>query len=324
MTGFFAPLLLLLRTQAPTLQETAEQVLTESRVPYGAIVVVHVPDARVLALAARSQAEPELGPDELALAPWAPAASIFKLVTAAALLDGRNLSPELRTCFHGGMHAIEPIHLVDSRADRECETLGYAIAHSQNAIIAKLAHRLLTPALLSRYAQAFGFGEELHVRQTPVGASIARIPADPLAFARTAAGFWNVRLSPLHAALLANAIAAGGWFHVPDDSEPPRRVMSLEAAHELSRMMVRTTREGTARSAFHPALPFEVAGKTGTLTREQPYLAYSWFVGFAPADRPQIAFAVLVGNGEDWRWKAAPLARRFLDAWGRSFLLATR
>ena len=324
MSGFFAPLLLLLRTQEPTLQETADQILADSRVPYGAIVVVRVPDARVLAMAARSHAEPELGPEELALAPWAPAASIFKLVTAAALLDGRNYSPELRTCFHGGMHAIDRGNLIDTHADRACETLGYAIAHSQNAIIAKLAHRLLTPALLARYAEAFGFGDELHVKNTPVAPSVARIPGEPLALARTAAGFWNVSLSPMHAALLANAIAAGGWFHVPDDATPPHRVMSLEAAHTLAQMMVRTTREGTARGAFHPRLPFEVAGKTGTLTREQPYLAYSWFVGFAPAERPQIAFAVLVGNGEDWRWKAAPLARRLLEAWGRSFLLATR
>src|SRR5262249_49383586 len=149
------------------------------------------------------------------------------------------------------------------------------------------------------------------------------IPAEPLEFARTAAGFWNVSLSPLHAALLANAIAAGGWFHVPDDAAPPHRVMSLEVARALSQMMVRTTREGTARSVLRPPLPFGVAGKPGTLSRAQPYLAYSWFVGFAPAERPQIAFAVLVGSGEAAHRKAAPLARRLVEAWGRSFLLAT-
>src|SRR5579884_4294946 len=57
------------RRQERTLQEAAEQLLAESRVPYGAIVVVRVPDAKVLALAGHSRAEPELGPDELALAP---------------------------------------------------------------------------------------------------------------------------------------------------------------------------------------------------------------------------------------------------------------
>src|SRR5947209_6828558 len=83
---------------------------------------------------------------------------VFKLITAAALLDGRGVAPDARVCFHGGSHGIETIHLLDIRAlDRSCETLSYAISHSQNVIIAKLAHRLLDPSLLAHYAAAFGF-----------------------------------------------------------------------------------------------------------------------------------------------------------------------
>jgi cell division protein FtsI/penicillin-binding protein 2 len=295
----------------------AQALLAEARVPYGAIALVRVADAHVLALAAYSAREPELGSAELALAPWAPAASVFKLVTAAALLDGAGVEPGERVCFHGGMHALERTHLVDvPRLDRDCETLGFAIAHSQNAIIAKLAHRHLDPARLGHYAAALGFGEELPF-DPPVIPSVARLPAEPLAFARTAAGFWNVSLSPLHAALLARAIAAGGEFRGPDGQGPARRAMSEQAARTLGEMMVGTTLQGTARAAFHDAdgrsrLPFPVAGKTGSLTRAAPYVAYSWFVGFAPADRPEVAFAVLIGNGEDRRVKAAQVAERLL------------
>src|SRR5205823_5399875 len=120
------------RRQPASLQAVAEEILASSRVPYGAIAVVRVPDAKVLALAGHSEVEPALGADELVLSPWAPAASVFKLITAAALLDGRGVPPDEKVCFHGGSHALERIHLIDvPRLDRECETLSFAIAHSQ-------------------------------------------------------------------------------------------------------------------------------------------------------------------------------------------------
>ena len=77
-----------------------------------------------------------------------------------------------------------------------------------------------------------------------------------------------------------------------------------------------------ARRAFHrrtgPVLPgIEVDGKTGTLTRNRPHRSYSWFVGMAPADRPEVAIAVLVINEPKWWIKstdaAAELLRKYFD-----------
>jgi len=45
----------------------------------------------------------------------------------------------------------------------------------------------------------------------------------------------------------------------------------------------------------------------------QPYLQYSWFVGFAPADAPKVTIAVLLGNGELWHLKAHTAARMVLE-----------
>ena len=68
-------------------------------------------------------------------------------------------------------------------------------------------------------------------------------------------------------------------------------------------MMELTTRIGTAKGTFRNKrgqryLPVEVAGKTGTLNAETDHgpLGYSWFVGYAPADHPTIAFAVVAGQ----------------------------
>jgi cell division protein FtsI/penicillin-binding protein 2 len=83
-------------------------------------------------------------------------------------------------------------------------------------------------------------------------------------------------------------------------------------------MMERTVTDGTARRSFHDArgnafLPgIRVAGKTGTLSGSDPYRGYTWWVGFAPADRPTIAVAALVVNTPRWRIKASYLARETL------------
>jgi len=94
------------------------------------------------------------------------------------------------------------------------------------------------------------------------------------------------------------------------DSAAPRRVMSPDIAAELRAMLVDTTRSGTARSAFRkrngrPLLgPVEVAGKTGSLTGEDPGGRYEWFIGAAPADDPSVAIAVVLVQS-DLYWKTA-------------------
>jgi cell division protein FtsI/penicillin-binding protein 2 len=83
-------------------------------------------------------------------------------------------------------------------------------------------------------------------------------------------------------------------------------------------MMELTVSRGTAHGAFfdqagNAFLPgIAVAGKTGTLTAESPYRGYTWWVGFAPAERPTIAVAALVVNSPRWRIKASYVAREAL------------
>jgi penicillin-binding protein A len=324
-------------TLDPLLQDTAEDVFRAFQIPYGAAVVLSIPDGRVLALAGRSTVTPELGPTELALHPRAPAASVFKVVSAAALVGEAGLSGESRVCYHGGVSAVLADNLVDlPRIDRTCASLGYGIGKSQNAILAKLAVRHLTPAALERTARALGFGQTIPF-DVPVHPSTLDMPTDPLEFGRAAAGFWHSTLSPLHGALLAATVGNRGRMPAPRLIErafgsegqaltlpaaSARAVLAPSVAAEVSRMMELTTRMGTAKGAFHdrrgrPLLPVSVAGKTGTLSAEtdKGHLGYSWFVGFAPADHPRIAFAVVLGNPAVWRIKAAYVARRLVAAY---------
>ncbi len=247
------------------------------------------------------------------------------------------------------MHSVEASNLAaQTRLDRACNSLAYAIAKSQNAIVARLAHEHLDAATLGRMAHALGFGERL-TADVPVTPSTIEIPEGDLAFARTAAGFWNTTLSPLHGAVLAATIGRGGVtppvrvvdrivrgtsVTVPPPGEA-RRVLPEKSARTVGAMMLGTTEFGTAKLGFHDGrgrriLPVSVAGKTGSLNRKEgPFLAYSWFVGYAPAAHPEVAVAVLLGNGSGKDARANKLARELLEGYfhhasGKKVMVAAR
>jgi penicillin-binding protein A len=321
-------------TLDPRLQASTDDVLRAFQIPYAGAVVVSIPDGRVLAMVGRSAADPRLGPADLALRAWAPSASVFKVVSATALVES-GLSGATRVCYHGGVSAVLPDNLYDIPAiDKSCASLAYAIGKSQNAIVAKLVTGHLSAEDLAREGQAFGFGEEIPF-EIPVEPSHLDVPTDNrLELARASAGFWHSTLSPMHGALLAATIANGGAMPAPtlieraiDASGRPeplpvastRRVANPAAAAEVGRMMELTTRIGTAKATFRNKrgqrlLPVDVAGKTGTLNAETDRgpIGYSWFVGYAPADRPTIAFAVVLGNAPNWRIKATYVGRHIV------------
>ncbi len=321
-------------TLDPRLQSSIDDVLRTFQIPYAGAAVVSIADGRVLALVGRSAADARLGAQQLALRPWAPSASVFKVVSATALVQ-RGVSGSTRVCYHGGVSAVLPDNLIDIPSiDRRCDTLAYGLGKSQNAIIAKLVTQHLTADDVTRVGHSFGFGEPIPF-EIPVEASHLDVPDDRLEMARASAGFWHSTLSPLHGALVAATIANGGEMPAPTliehalgaDGRPeavpmpaPRHVADAAAAAEVGRMMELTTRIGTAKGTFRTKrgqriLPVEVAGKTGTLcaNTDRGPIGYSWFVGYAPADHPRIAFAVALGNGPSWRIKAAYVGRHIVS-----------
>jgi peptidoglycan glycosyltransferase len=58
-----------------------------------------------------------------------------------------------------------------------------------------------------------------------------------------------------------------------------------------------------------------VAGKSGTAELDPGTSPHSWFIGFAPADNPQVAIAVLVERSGGGTVKASPIAGQLLRAW---------
>jgi peptidoglycan glycosyltransferase len=327
----------ILLTIDPVLQDAALTIFKNREVPYAAAVMLDVEDNAVLAMVGHSTMDPDVDPLAIVTQAWAPAASTFKLVTAAALMDVEAATASTRVCFNGGLHGIEDDQLRDDPArDTRCETLADAVAHSYNLVIGKLAMKHLSDTQLLSMAKSLQFDAPIPF-EFPIERSPAHVPADAIERAKVAAGFWNVDMSPMHGALLASIFARGGMYqppHViaqvigPDGSDltpalpPEDRVLGHDVAASIGEMMIATTLVGTAQKSFvdgqgHPYVTqMSVAGKTGSLTgKKAPFLNYNWFIGYAPADRPEVAFAVLLANEPAWRIKAHYAARRLVQIW---------
>jgi cell division protein FtsI/penicillin-binding protein 2 len=299
------------------LQQAAQHLLEDYDVPAGAVVMLDPMNGHLLAMAAHT-ADQSFG-RELAVLPLAPAASVFKIVTGAALLE-KGVTAEHETCYSGGKRRVRSRDLNHVPRHGRCVSLALAMARSANIPFARMTQERLSQADLERWSSAFLFNRAL-----PLGApaSPALIPGESgLAFAATGAGFGDVRLSAFHGALLTSAVANGGILYEPAlwlglSKDRFRRVMDAEKADVLGRMLERTVTEGTARRAFRERKKYvlgsiRAAGKTGSLAEQGPFRDYSWFVGYAPADRPSVVVAAFVMNNAQWRIRASYVGREML------------
>ena len=271
-----------------------------------------------------------------------PPGSTFKLVTAAAALEdgigAEQTFDDPRTAdlpqtsadignFGGGLcNGGNPI------------TLRRALEVSCNTTFAQLGLDLGAEALIDQ-AEAFGLNREWE-SQFPYEPS--RIPKelDPPQTAQSAIGQRDVRVTPLQMAMIVAAIANDGVLMTPrlvrevqdyegrvirqypvaplvlPGSAGPQ-AMAPENAALLTEMMVGVVERGTGGGAAVPGVA--VAGKTGTAQTggDNPTV---WFVGFAPAEDPQVAVAVVVEDGGEVGSEAtggrlaAPIAQAVLQA----------
>jgi peptidoglycan glycosyltransferase len=315
-----------------SLERTAERLLRAAKPVEGAIVALDPKTGRLLSFRALTSGAPSF---EVLSRARLPAASLFKVVTTAALFETSEISPQDRVCINGGAHGIERRHLEPARGPgSDCGRFAWALGNSKNAVFAQLATRLLTRDDLLKTAEKLGFNAKLPVDDGALEAELGKltVPYGDLDFARAAAGFQGSSLSPLGAAYLMTLIARGGApvalrLHdalEADDAESasPSPPLSARTAHLLTRMLEVTVETGTSRRAFTAPdgkrfLPgIRIAGKTGTLRPGQGHDSMtSWFVGFAPSRNPEIVVSVMLVNGHTYRRKANELARDLLRAY---------
>jgi penicillin-binding protein A len=316
----------------PVFQRAATSILMRGQVYEGAIVMTEVKTGRVLVWASYNHGRPR----DIITKPIGPSASIFKIVTGAALVEA-GVTLNQKHCYaDGGLHGVEQRMLEpDERRDKYCDTLGLAMGRSINTVFARLAQRHLDVPTLTGAAQRMGYGLDIPF-DVPIEPSGIELPEESLEFARAAAGFRHTTLSPFQATNIALTVANGGvmikqrivdrvldeednlLWDAPKERQELKRVLDERTAWALARMMEQTVDNGTSFKTFHdragrPFIPdTPIAGKTGTLNEPNPDTLYTWWTGFAPADNPEVALSAVVLNRGAWHIKGTHAASEML------------
>ena len=254
--------------------------------------------------------------------------SIFKTVTSLAYLrSGENVNnydyvcegqinlggSDYITCFNQTIHGSEDFWS--------------SFANSCNASFGNIGLEVGSDAL-TQASESLFFNKELPTSLSHKKSSFdLTSDAEDWEIAATAIGQGKTQVTPLQMAMIASAIANGGNLmepYVVDSIETAgggRRVkkflpesygqlMSTQEANVLASLMEDVAEYGTAYPLS--GYGYTVAGKTGT-AEVAGKGDNSWFIGYAPAEQPEIAICVLVENDAGYYESALPVANKILQ-----------
>ena len=261
-----------------------------------------------------------------------PPGSTFKVVVAATALMSGSYTPQTVIPAPPTYKLPGTNTVIHNAGEEICgsgtsDTLTGALTISCNTAFAGLGVAVGAQALQTQ-AEAFGMNKTLPSFPLPVAESVFPTRIDPAQTALSSIGQYDVRWTPLQAAMVAAAIANGGEEMLPYlvqelqgpdlallSRTQPRvysRPITSDVAAELTSMMVSVVDNGTGGNASIPGI--KVAGKTGTAENVPGAPTHAWFLCFAPADDPKVAVAVVVENGGFGGSAAAPIARNVMLA----------
>lgn len=244
-----------------------------------------------------------------------PPGSTFKIVTAAAAIESGRYDGADSQVPGGSTYQLPQSTSTIDNGGRSCGTdrieMTLAMEQSCNTTFLALADELGNDAMAEQ-AEKFGFNSTYLEDLTPQAESVYPRTDERSFNALTGIGQWDVAATPLQMAMVVAGIANDGVVKKPylvdevlspdletldktDDSDLSQAV-SASTADEITEMLVNTVDRGTASPAAIPGV--EVAGKTGTAENCDDCTNYAWFVGFAPADDPQVAVAVMIQKAD--------------------------
>ncbi len=317
------------------LQKAMEKHFALYKPDYGAFVALDPATGRILAL--MSYGKEPLIASHLALRATFPSASVFKIVTATAVLDNKELSSNSLITYNGRGHTLYRRQILENAITRFTRTitLREAFGKSINTVFGKLGAFHVGKERMRQFAERFGFNTKI-TTDLPMQQGRAVLPDDAFGLAESASGFTRENtMSPLQGALIAASVVQDGMMMEPYvvesltdaqgavmyRAEPTtiHMVMEPPTAKEVRLLMQETVRRGTSRHAFRGffgRFPLvDAGGKTGSLMGTDPSGKYDWFVGYAESGSKKIAVAVLTIHGKFWRVKSSYLARLAFESY---------
>ncbi len=290
-----------------------------------------------------------------AIAGQYPAGSTFKPFVADSALSAKVITPDTLFTANGKFSVLgttwkdwNPAHLGDVN-------LAQALMQSIDVYFYNVGYLMYkqTGPVLQQGLEKFGFGALTGIDipgevkgRVPDSAWKASIPGateeqkawKPGDDINLAIGQGDLLLTPLQLAVGLSAIAnynpalGQGTVWVPhlglQITDPSGNVINQIAPesqgevaldpHDMAEIqrglkLVVSDPQGTANKVFK-GFPITVAGKTGT-AQKKPGDDYAWFMGYAPADKPQIVVVALVEQGGHGSSIAAPMVRSVMESY---------
>lgn len=320
-------------TLDPHLQKWAQQRVRGLKSKRAAVVIMEADTGKMLAMAGSRNGRL----DHRVLLQAGPAASLFKVVTATAVLEETQLNPWSRLGFGGN-----PYTLYRSQVRRKLPrrpryvTLAQGFAESNNVVFARLGIFRVGKEPLLRFGRAYGFDRALAF-ELPLAKSLMPKIDSTFELGEVACGYHRTTaITPVHAALMAAAVVNGGLLMEPymirsvkgpggrelyqGRPHPVGFAMSFHTSLQMKRLFARTIKKGTARKAFRRLWRdrvlrrLDLGGKTGTLRTASRTELFEWFTGYGRDKKTgrSVAVCIMLAHGKT-KW-ASPrkLARQAL------------
>jgi cell division protein FtsI/penicillin-binding protein 2 len=293
----------------PELQDYVTNLLSRSKTDRAAVVVLKPDTGRILAMAQYEKQGTGDG-DLIALKADFPAASLFKIISAAAAIEAKGFTPDKTLAFRGKKHTLYKSQLRKSNGRYTIKiSLKKAFSGSINPVFGKMGIYDLGKDVMNEYADKFLFNQPIPF-DLPLDMSTIQVPDDNYGLAEIASGFnKKTVISPLHAVLITSAVANNGdimapWLvgKVKDHTgrvlyrvTPSKLASPLKptTARYMKVLMRETVVSGTSRKAFRRIRRdkrfknIAFGAKTGTINDELDQYKYDWISAYA-----------LPGNGD--------------------------
>lgn len=329
------------------MQKAAEDALGNRR---GAVVALDVKTGGVLVLASHPTFDPNLFTRKITKDEWQtlqdpenpflnramqgyPPGSTFKIVTSVAGMESGKFSPDsiIGTSSYITVGGIDFNEHSGGYGD-----IGFrdALAFSSNTFFYQIGMSV-GPEQISKWGRLLGIGKDTDLKllglgggdhgQIPTPEEKEKIYKEPWYVGdtvTTSIGQGLVLVTPLEAAVMVSSIANGGDRVKPHlltsmtgtpETKPVPTGMKPGTVAVIKEGLAAVVTEGTGRGLNDGSIPL-TAGKTGTseVIGQQDH---SLYVAYGPADKPEIAIAVIVENGGFGSVAAAPIAKQVFQAY---------
>jgi penicillin-binding protein 2 len=278
-----------------------------------------------------------------------PPGSVFKVLSAVALLESHKIDPDERYECRGYLDQPERFRCLiyaHQKVGHGPVDLSTALSRSCNVYFFQAADRL-GPQPIVDWAARFGIGRTTGIDLPFEKAGHLPDPdAAQDATRRKTASRWHrgdtrtlaigqssLTTTPLQIARMMAAIANGGDLVIPMVARRAGpRLADEDAATSLSRRvhipglsdgtlvriraaLAKTVADPTGTGYNTVRTPeISIAGKSGTAQSGRGQADHAWFAGYAPAESPRISFAVVLEHAGSGSKAAGPLARQLVEA----------